>query len=127
MPENPEKTFDPFEAWRGMRDASMDAWAKTMVQAVNTEGYAKATGAMLDAYLAVMAPVREAMEKTMSQVLQQMSMPTRADVTSLAERLTNIELRLDDLDAKLDEIDRRLPLSGRPSAGNHVKAKGEAR
>jgi hypothetical protein len=31
-------------------------------------------------------------------------MPTRADVTGLAERLTNIEMRLDDLDAKIDAL-----------------------
>ena len=30
-------------------------------------------------------------------------MPTRTDITGLAERLTHIEMRLDDLEAKLDE------------------------
>jgi hypothetical protein len=30
-------------------------------------------------------------------------MPSREDVTRLAERLTNIEMRLDDIEAKLDE------------------------
>jgi len=30
-------------------------------------------------------------------------MPTRTDITSLAERLTHIEMRLDDLEARLDE------------------------
>jgi hypothetical protein len=38
----------------------------------------------------------------MTQVLTNANMPTRADVTGLAERLTNIEVRLDDLEAKLD-------------------------
>jgi hypothetical protein len=64
MSESKEnKTYDPFEAWRGMRDASMDAWAKAMVQAVNTEAYAKASGAMLDAYLTASIPFREMLEK----------------------------------------------------------------
>jgi hypothetical protein len=36
-------------------------------------------------------------------------MPTRADVTSLGERLTNIEMRLDDLEAKIDESQRPAP------------------
>jgi polyhydroxyalkanoate synthesis regulator phasin len=40
----------------------------------------------------------------MEQYLQQMSLPTRKEVVSLAERLTKIEMRLDDLDAKLDEV-----------------------
>jgi hypothetical protein len=38
--------------------------------------------------------------------LTRLNMPMRSDVTSLAERLTNVEMRLDDLDAKLDDIHR---------------------
>ncbi|HYN14291.1 MAG TPA: hypothetical protein VES66_00705, partial [Terriglobales bacterium] len=72
---------------------------------VNTEAYAKATGTMLDAYLAVSSPFREAVEKAMLQALQQLSMPSRADFIGLAERLTNVEMRLDDMDAKLDRIE----------------------
>lgn len=101
-PNAGSKPFDPFEAWRGMRDAGMDAWAKAMVEAVNTDAYAKASGAMLDAYLTGSAPFREMLEKTMIRALEQLSMPTRADFVSLADRLTNIEMRLDDMDAKLD-------------------------
>ena len=84
---NEIKTFDPFEVWRGMRDASMDAWAKAMVQAVNTETYAKGSGAMLNAYLTASIPFREMLEKTMTQALERVNMPTRADFISLAERL----------------------------------------
>ena len=86
-----------------MRDTGMDAWSKMMIQLVNTEAYAQATGAMLDAWLTTSAPFRKAIEATMTQALTKLNMPTRADVTSLAERLTNIEMRLDDLEAKLDE------------------------
>ena len=100
--------FDPFESWRKMQEMNMDAWAKAMVQAVNTDAYAKATGAILDAYLTASGPFREALEKTMTQALQQLSMPTRDDFVSLAERMTNLELRIDDLDAKLDRIEQRL-------------------
>ena len=61
---------------------------------------------MLDTWLTTSAPFRKAIESTMTQALTQLNMPTRSDVTSLAERLTNIEMRLDDLDAKLDETQR---------------------
>jgi polyhydroxyalkanoic acid synthase PhaR subunit len=101
---NENKTYDPFEAWRGMRDASMDAWAKAMLQAVNTETYAKASGAMLNAYLTASIPFREMLEKTMMQALERVNMPTRADFISLAERLIQIETRLDDLDVKLEQL-----------------------
>ena len=56
-----------------------------------------------DAWLTGSAPLRRVFETTMTQVLVNCNLPTRADVTRLAERLTNIELRLDDLDAKLEE------------------------
>lgn len=101
---NNNKPFDPMEPWRGMRDAYLDTWAKSMVEMVNSEAYAQATGAMLDTYLAVSAPFREAVEKAMLKTLEQLAMPSRADVISLAERMTNIEMRLDDMDAKLDAL-----------------------
>ena len=87
-----------------MRDAYLDAMSKTMIDAVNTEGYAQTTGAILDYYLTASAPFREALEKSLVQALQQLSLPSRQEVAALAERFTNVEMRLDDLDAKLDRI-----------------------
>ena len=83
------------------------AMAKAMVEAVNTEGYAQATGAMLENSLTISAPFRDAMEKSMLQVLQQLSMPSRQDFAALADRFTNMEMRLDDMDAKLDRIEKQ--------------------
>jgi hypothetical protein len=97
--------FDPMGSLRQMRDGYLDVWAKTMVETVNTEAYAQATGSMMDAYLAVSSPFRDAVEKAMLQALQQLSMPSRVDFIGLAERLTNVEMRLDDMDAKLDRIE----------------------
>jgi hypothetical protein len=110
------KQFDPMEPWRGVRDVYLDAWAKSMVDMVNTEAYAQATGTMIDTYLTVSTPFREAVEKAMLKTLEQLAMPSRADVVSIAERMTNIEMRLDDLDAKLDVI-RNLITPARPASG----------
>ncbi len=63
------KQFDPMDAFRNMRDTYLDAWAKTMVEAVNTDAYAKATGTMLDTYLSASSPFREAVEKAMLRAL----------------------------------------------------------
>ena len=98
------KPFDPLESFRGLRDIYLDTVAKAMVEAVNTESYAKASGAMLDTTLAVSAPLRDGLEKSMLQVLEQLSLPSRQDIVALAERFTNLEMRLDDMDAKLDRI-----------------------
>ena len=111
-PTRDAKRLDPMEPWRGMRDVYMDAWGKTMVDMVNSEAYAQASGAMLDSYLTISAPFREAIEKAMLKTLEQLAMPSRADVVSIAERMTNIEMRLDDLDAKLDNIQRLIVQAG---------------
>src|SRR5450755_1141541 len=93
-----------------MRDASMDAWANAMTLTANTEAYARATGAMLDASLTASIPLRQIIENAMGQALQQYNLPSRADFISLAERLTQIETAIDDLDAKFDlPLDLALP------------------
>ena len=52
-----------------------------MVQLVNTEAYARATAVMLDAWLATSGPFRKAIETAVTQVLTNLNMPTRDDVT----------------------------------------------
>jgi hypothetical protein len=74
-----------------------------MIELVNTEAYAKVTGEMLDAWLANSAPFRKLIESAMTQALANLNMPSRTEITTLAERLTNIEMRLDDLEALLEE------------------------
>lgn len=111
-----KKTYDPFESFRGVRDAYLDSLSRAMIDVVNTEGYAQATGAMLDCYLTASAPFRKALEKSMLQTMQQLSLPSRQEVASLAERFTNVEMRLDDMDAKLDKIARVLAAMHQPAA-----------
>ena len=105
------KTYDPMNAFRDVRDSYLDAWAKAMVETVNTDAYAQTTGALLDTYLSASSPFREAVEKSMLRVLEQLSMPSRADFVGLAARTTNIEMRLDDMDAKLDRIEKLLTIA----------------
>ena len=98
------KPVDPFEALRGLRDSYLDSMSKVMINAVNSEEYAQASGTWLSGYLTLTAPAREALDKAMLQALEQFSLPSRQQVAVLAERLTNIEMRCDDMDAKLDQI-----------------------
>jgi hypothetical protein len=121
MSQKNSDTFNPFDpagVFKTMRDANMEAWSKMMIQLVNTDAYAQATGAMLDSWLTASVPFRKALEIAMTQVLTNLNMPTRADIINLAERLTNIEIRLDDLEAKLDESHR----AARKAAGPKTKS-----
>lgn len=105
MSQRPEdgNPFDPFAQWRTMRDSYLEQMSKMMIDLTTSEDYAQAQAQMLDTYLTMSEPFRKMMETVMTQTLTQLNMPTRNDITNLAERLTNIEMRLDDLDAKLDE------------------------
>jgi hypothetical protein len=104
--DNGFNPLDPTGILKTMRDAGMEGWAKNMTQLVNSDAYARATAAMLDSWLSNSVPYRKLLESTMTQVLAALNMPSRADVVSLAERLTHIEMRLDDMEAKLDQLAR---------------------
>jgi len=118
MPAEKEnnKPADPFEAFRGMRDTYLDAMSKVMIDAVNSEEYAEASGAMLNGALTMSAPFRDAFGKSMVLALQHLSLPSRQEFAALAQRFANMEMRLDDMDAKLDRIVELLSAS-RPPVG----------
>jgi hypothetical protein len=105
---NAVNPFDPLGFWRTTQDSALDTWSKSLVELVNSEPYAEATARMLDSYLSVSVPMRKLLSQTMEQTLSQFNMPTRMEVVSLAERMTNIEMRLDDMDARMDDILRLL-------------------
>lgn len=109
-----EKSYDPFGPFREMRDAYLDGLSKAMIDVVNTESYAQATGAMLDYYLTASSSFREGLEKIMLQTMQQLSLPSRQEVANLAERFTNVEMRFDDMDAKLDSLLKQMALMREP-------------
>lgn len=108
---NSQESFNPFDptgVLKGMRDSSMEAWSKMMLELVNTDAYAEATGRMLDTWLSSSAPMRKLIDKGITQSLSNLNMPSAEDVTKLNSRLTNIEMRLDDLDIRLDNIQNSL-------------------
>jgi hypothetical protein len=105
------KPADPFEAFRSIRDSYFDSMSKVMIDAVNSEEYAQATGAMLNGALTASAPFREGFDKAVAAGLAQSQLPSRQELAALAERFTHVEMRLDDMDAKLDRIAEMLSAS----------------
>lgn len=101
---DPQSPYDPSLMWRPM----MDAWAKAINQSGASEETAKAMLEQMNRYMEASTPMQQQMEKMFEQSLRQMNMPTRGELASLSERLTNIEMRLDDQDAKLDDVLKEL-------------------
>jgi hypothetical protein len=129
---------DPIGTWRTIRDMNLDAWAKSMSSMVNTEVFSKAIGVQLDTMLAASAPLQKSINQYMETYLAQLSMPSRTDVISQAERLTNIEMRLDDMQAQVDEVQAQLSsilhtldmiatAVAQPVAGLSAEADGESK
>ncbi|HEY6447423.1 MAG TPA: hypothetical protein VIY53_13255 [Acidobacteriaceae bacterium] len=133
MSEGQEKasaSTDPFQPFRELRNSTLDAMAKAMVDTVNSEAYAEATGTMLEGYLGAIAPFREAMEKSMLQTLEHLELPSRQELAALADRFTHIEMRLDDMDAKLDAIGKAPQRNGsrhEPAGGEEIHEPGSAK
>lgn len=118
--------LDPFGLLRDLRNNQLDTWSKAMLDLVSSEAYTRALFSALETYLTGSAPYRQMLEKAMLQTLQQAQMPSRADVTSLAERLTHIEFRLDDLDAALADLRRPVAAPPAPVAAPETTAPATA-
>jgi hypothetical protein len=99
---------DLMEKMRELRDAYLETWSKHLIETVNSESYAEASGAALNACLNASVPFKEPATQAMLRTLEQLHMPSNADFASLAGRFTNIELQMDNLDAKLDRIEKML-------------------
>jgi hypothetical protein len=94
------------EKMHELRDAYLETWSKYLVEEVNSDSYAQASGAALNSYLKAAAPFKDPAEQVILRTLQQLHMPTSADFAGLAGRFTNIEMQLDNLDAKLDRMEK---------------------
>jgi hypothetical protein len=114
------KQPDPMEKLRDLRDAYLEIWSKHLIETVNSDTYAQASGAALNGLLTAAAPFKEPAEQAMLKTLQQLNVPTSADFAVLAGRFTNVEMQLDNFDAKLDRIEKLLTSS--QSASVHKAA-----
>lgn len=101
-PENPES--DPFSQMVQFYDDWTKTWSGAMSNTVSSRGFADSMAEQMESGLSAMGIMRRQMGELMEQSLQQMSLPTRSDMLSLAQRMTSMEMRLDDLEAKLDEV-----------------------
>jgi len=105
MGEKDEKpqASDPFAQMVQFYDDWTKTWAGAASEMVSSKGFADSVAQQLESTLSMTQLMRRQMSEIMEQSLQQMSLPSRKQVVSLAERLTNLEMRLDDMEAKLDE------------------------
>jgi uncharacterized protein Yka (UPF0111/DUF47 family) len=95
---------DPFSQMVQFYDDWTKTWAGAASNMVSSKGFADSMAQQLESSLSAAQMMRRQIGELMEQSLQQMSLPTRKDILSIAQRLTNVEMRLDDMEAKLDEV-----------------------
>ena len=101
-------TPDLMSQWKQFLDQSIEAWSKALGQVMNTEGYAQAMGRSLEQWLVSYAPAKKAADQSIDAALQALNLPTRAQVTSLAKQIMDLEERLDRLEDGIATLLRRL-------------------
>jgi hypothetical protein len=91
-------TPDLMSQWKQFVDQSIEAWSKALGQVMHTDAYAQAMGKALEQWLTSYAPVKKTSEQSIDATLQALNLPTRAQVTSLAKQIMDLEERLDRLE-----------------------------
>ena len=98
MSENDEKQpADPFAQMIQFYDDWTKTWSGAASDMVSSKPFADSMAQQLESSLSAMGLMRRQLGELMEQSLQQMSLPTRKDLLSIAERMTNMEMRLDDV------------------------------
>lgn len=101
-PEQPQ--VDPMAPMVQFYDMLAKSWSGAMSEMVASKSFADTVSKQMEGNLELVGLMRQQVGVLMEEYLHQVSLPSRSDMTGLAERLTRIEMRLDDVDAKLDEV-----------------------
>lgn len=121
-----KKPFTILGAVRSARDSMLEDFARLALAVTTTNLWRKANAAVMKPTLIVSGIVKEKRDEAMAGVLEKLNMPSRQEVTNVAQRLTRIEMALDDIGAGLDEL-RKQPAAPRPQKSNgHERPAKEA-
>lgn len=86
----PSPPADPFAAWREWVTQSEHQMNKVFNDMMGTEQFARASGGWIEA----MTMFQQTMNEGAQRYFQAVNLPTRTDLTELAERLSAVEERL---------------------------------
>lgn len=96
----PGAGFDPFAAWKSFYQLNEEAWTQMLEQMMGTQAFAKAMGQWLDNNL----KAQEVARKNVEASLNAMNVPTKAEITRLAELIVAVDAKLDDLTFAVEQI-----------------------
>lgn len=97
MPESTASVPDPFALWREWVSNSEHQWNTFLNDAMSTDQFSQSMARFMDVYL----NLQKGLNETMGRYLSALNIPTRGDVTAIADRLSLIEERLGGIEARL--------------------------
>ncbi len=106
-------TPDFLARWKQLTDQTIETWSRAFSQVMNTEAFAEMLGRTLDQVLSTASPVKRAAEPAVDNALKVIGLPSRAQVTSVATQLVDLDERIDRIEDGLSAIARRLEEMGR--------------
>lgn len=99
-----EALVDPFAQMFQFYDNFSKSWSGVMSEAVGSKSFAESMSQQMEGSLDTLTLFRRQFGDMMEQYLQLLNLPTRKEITNIAQRLTHLEMALDDLNAKMDDI-----------------------
>lgn len=99
-----QMSFDPFALWKQMYDKAEEQWSQTVDETMHKEEFSKWMGQCLNGYLQYQNLTRQSAEK----YLEQANMPSRQDISNLANLVIHVEGKVDNLEQIIEEelVDR---------------------
>lgn len=99
--------------WKQLTDQAIETWSRVFSQVMNSDAFAQMLGKTLDQVLATAAPMKRAAEPAVDNALKTIGLPSRAQVTSVAAQIVDLEERIDRIEDGIAAIARRLDEIGR--------------
>jgi Poly(R)-hydroxyalkanoic acid synthase subunit (PHA_synth_III_E) len=103
-PASPDLTAQ----WKQFLDQWIEAWSRVLGQSMNTEAFAQMMGRSLEQMLAAQAPVKKAGEQALDQMLMNLNLASRTQLTGVAKQIVELEERLERVEDGIQAILKRL-------------------
>ncbi len=107
---------DLLAQWKQLTDQTIETWSRAFSQVMNTDAFAQMLGRTLDQVLSAATPVKRVAEPAVDNALKVVGLPSRAQVTSVAAQIVDLDDRIDRIEDGLATIARRLEDMGRALA-----------
>ncbi|MBM7646968.1 polyhydroxyalkanoic acid synthase PhaR subunit [Scopulibacillus daqui] len=95
-----QKNFDPFELWKEAYNQSESYWGHILDENMKEEYFSKWMGKVLESNLLF----KKMMNQTTEGYLEQVNIPTRKDLSSVASLVVNVDEKIDSMEELIEGV-----------------------